>query len=225
MCFISVPCGLSVQPAAQKLCLIAWANRPGSIARDSGLVTSGRRQGAKEKHKQRAVVLDNREQHKHTSPWTKIITEQWMKSKYPKPASCVFISRATPLLPPLQVLKGETAVPSLERRRDKATNTACMTYTQTNTHTGDIQPCFQHLISKAPGVVSLKKTWGWNLTLLLALCRLEQSSCHCDSHYCYVSNGGPANVSHPLGTSASPSSPLWLRSNLSVSIHPHSFAT
>lgn len=71
-------------------------------------------------------------------------------------------------------------------------------------HAGDIQASFQHLLSKGPGVVSLKKTWGWNLTLLLALHRLEQSSCHCDCHYCSVSNGGPANVSHPLGTAESP---------------------
>lgn len=76
--------------------------------------------------------------------------------------------------------------------------------THTHTRTGNIQPCFQHLLSKAPGVISLKKTRGWNLILLLALCRLEPSSCHCDCHYCRVSNGGPANVGRPLGTSASP---------------------
>lgn len=92
-----------------------------------------------------------------------------------------FISSATPLLPPPQVLKGESAVPSLQQPRDKATNSVCV---QTHTHRGDIQPCFQHLLSKAPGVVSLKKTWGWNLTPLLALCKLEPSPCHCDRHYC-----------------------------------------
>lgn len=112
-----------------------------------------------------------------------------------------FISSATPLLPPPQVLKGESAVPSLQQPRDKATNSVCV---QTHTHRGDIQPCFQHLLSKAPGVVSLKKTWGWNLTPLLALCRLEPSSCHCGRHYWRVSNGGLANVSHSLGTSPSP---------------------
>lgn len=102
--------------------------------------------------------------------------------------------------PPLQVLKGES-VSSLERRRDLVTNIMCA---HTHTHRGNTQPCFQHLLSKAPGVISLKKTRGWNLILLLALCRLEPSSCHCERHYCHVSNDRPANVRRPLGTSASP---------------------
>lgn len=77
-------------------------------------------------------------------------------------------------------------------------------HTHAHTERGDTQRCFQHLLSKALGVIALKKTCGWNLTLLLALCRLKQSSCHCDCHYCCVSNGGAANVSRPLGTSESP---------------------
>lgn len=110
--------------------------------------------------------------------------------------------------PPLQVLKGESSMPSLKQRRDKATNT----------HTGDSQPCFQHLLSKAPRVLCLKKTCGWNLTLLLALCRLGPSSCYCDCHYCHVSNGGTANVSLPRGTAGfPPSSSDWGAIYLSAS--------
>lgn len=83
---------------------------------------------------------------------------------------------------------------------------ATLTGAEINGHTatGDIQPCFQHLPSKGPGVVSFKKTWGWNPTLLLGLHRLEQSSCHCACHYSCVSNGWLANVSRTLGTSESP---------------------
>lgn len=83
---------------------------------------------------------------------------------------------------------------------------ATLTAAEINGHTatGDIQPRFQHLPSKAPGVVSLKKTCGWNPTLLLGLHRLERSSCHCACHYSCVSNGWLANVSRALGTSESP---------------------
>lgn len=99
---------------------------------------------------------------------------------------------------------------SAERRecRDKATNITYM-YTQSPHTQSHAQP--QKIFNPAfntsyPNhwVVSLKKTWGWNQTLLLALHRLEPSSCHCDCHYHHVSNGRPANVSHPRGTWVSP---------------------
>lgn len=134
--------------------------------------------GSQVKYEQRIMALNWRQQLR----WILLSTKtEWMNSKYPKPPSYVFISSASPLLPSLQVLKDAGAVPSLEQWRDKATCIACV---QTHTHTGNIQPCFQHLLSKAPGVIFLKKTWGWNPILLLALCRLEPPSCHCDCHYC-----------------------------------------
>lgn len=131
------------------------------------------------------------EQCKRSSARATIITEQWMKSQYPKPASCVFVSSATPLLP----------LDKCWKERVRALN---KNHTHARTHTGNIQLSFQHLLSKAPGVTSLKKTQGWNLTLLLALRGLKPSSCHCDRHYCCISNGGLANVGCPLGTSPSP---------------------
>lgn len=110
----------------------------------------------------------------------------------------------------VQVLKRESAVSSLEQSRDKTISTVWVRATPSRTHSAaHTQP--QEIFNLAFNTsspkhqeLSLKKTWGWNLTLLLALRRLEQPSCHCDCHYCCVSNGGPANVSPPLGTSESP---------------------
>lgn len=126
---------------------------------------------------------------------------EWTVNIYSQPSVFLFSEQlhSTPLY---KCRKKRVSCPHWESEEIKSQTQHVSRHT--HTHIGDIQACFQHLLSKGLGVISLKKTWGWNLTLLLALCRLKQSSCHCDCHYCCVSNGGPANVSHRLGTSESP---------------------
>lgn len=102
--------------------------------------------------------------------------------------------------PPRQVLKGESARPHWNSGEIKSQK-----ITHTHTHTQAIfNSVFNTSFRKHQESPLLKKTQGWNLTPLLVLRKLKPSSCHCDRHYCCISNGGLANIGCPLGTSPSP---------------------
>lgn len=181
-------CALSVQAVCQASCSQALPyrlNKQASLCSENPRVVHiGERRRA-EYHANIAVAWVNRQQHKQTFPSTQIIREQWKKSKYhlsllPAPLSSLPFHKCW-----------KERVPCPHWNSGEIKRQPLRVSVQARTHGGDIQPCFQHLLSKAPGVVSLKKTWGWNPTLLLALRRLKQSSCHCECHYCCVSNGRP----------------------------------
>lgn len=182
-------CALSVQAVCQASCSQALPYRLSKQAslcsENPRVVHIGERRRA-EYHANIAVAWVNRQQHKQTFPSTQIIREQWKKSKYhlsllPAPLSSLPFHKCWKERVPCphwnsDEIKRQLLRVSVQARTRRRYSTLLST------------PPIER---KAPGVVSLKKTWGWNPTLLLALRRLKQSSCHCECHYCCVSNGRP----------------------------------
>lgn len=91
-------------------------------------------------------------------------------------------------------------------------------------HGGDIQPCFQHLLSKGKHQESspLKKHGDETQLCSLPCAGWSSLPAIVNAIIAVSQMAGPANVSHPSGDLRVPSSTFWLRSNLSVSIRQHS---
>lgn len=118
------------------------------------------------------------------------------------------------------MLKGESAVPSLEQWRDKATTAACKC---AGAHTEEIfNPAFNTSYRKHQESSPLKKHGDETQLCSLPCAGWSSLPAIVNAIIAVSQMAGPANVSHPSRDLRVPSSTFWLRSNLSVSIRQHS---